>query len=214
MRGDAIGLVSEQILLFHTTPTPTGCLLPCYWALQGLDGPGRSLCWTNPGSVNWRAARAGPILGAFIYRLVKARPIVWEFIGNCLDWSGGLDEGRTTSKNLFRRLINGWILPEIFYMKFFKQTVLGGVKYVLKCWSNCKMVQSNLTFLTTFWLSTWNSWKNSVSRTGSNPKGHFISLTLWTVVRSDLRSDQCRFCPNIPDNSAEIINDVRLYQTL
>lgn len=156
MRGDAIGLVSEQILLFHTTPTPTGCLLPCYWALQGLDGPGRSLCWTNPGSVNWRAARAGPILGAFIYRLVKARPIVWEFIGNCLDWSGGLDEGRTTSKNLFRRLINGWILPEIFYMKFFKQTVLGGVKYVLKCWSDCKMVQSNLTFLTTFWL--WVLW--------------------------------------------------------
>lgn len=138
VRGDAIGLVSEQILLFHTTPTPTGCLLPCYWALQGLDGPGRSLCWTNPGSVNWRAARAGPILGAFIYRLVKARPIVWEFIGNCLDWSGGLDEGRTTSKNLFRRLINGWILPEIFYMKFFKQTILGGVKYVLKCWSDCK----------------------------------------------------------------------------
>lgn len=156
MRGDAIGLVSEQILLFHTTPTPTGCLLPCYWALQGLDGPGRSLCWTNPGSVNWRAARAGPILGAFIYRLVKARPIVWEFIGNCLDWSGGLDEGRTTSKNLFRRLINGWILPEIFYMKFFKQTVLGGVKYVLKCWSDCKMVQSNLAFLTTFWL--WVLW--------------------------------------------------------
>lgn len=156
MRGDAIGLVSEQILLFHTTPTPTGCLLPCYWALQGLDGPGRSLCWTNPGSVNWRAARAGPILGAFIYRLVKARPIVWEFIGNCLDWSGGLDEGRTTSKNLFWRLINGWILPEIFYMKFFKQTVLGGVKYVLKCWSDCKMVHSNLAFLTTFWL--WVLW--------------------------------------------------------
>lgn len=177
MRGDAIGLVSEQILLFHTTPTPTGCLLPCYWALQGLDGPGRSLCWTNPGSVNWRAARAGPILGAFIYRLVKARPIVWEFIGNCLDWSGGLDEGRTTSKNLFRRLINGWILPEIFYMKFFKQTVLGGVKYVLKCWSDCKMVQSNLTFLTTFWL--WVLWTPERIHFQELDQIPMVILSLW-----------------------------------
>lgn len=177
MRGDAIGLVSEQILLFHTTPTPTGCLLPCYWALQGLDGPGRSLCWTNPGSVNWRAARAGPILGAFIYRLVKARPIVWEFIGNCLDWSGGLDEGRTTSKNLFRRLINGWILPEIFYMKFFKQTVLGGVKYVLKCWSDCKMVQSNLAFLTTFWL--WVLWTPERIHFQELDQIPMVILSLW-----------------------------------
>lgn len=27
---NAIGLVSKQILFFHTTPTPTGCLLPRY----------------------------------------------------------------------------------------------------------------------------------------------------------------------------------------
>lgn len=63
---------------FHTTPTPTGCLLPRYWALQGMDEwavrkPDRS--WTDPGSFHLDLTESE----TDAWRLYWARVILWDF---------------------------------------------------------------------------------------------------------------------------------------
>lgn len=38
VRGECDWPSIKQILFVHTTPTPTGCLLPCHWGLLGMHG--------------------------------------------------------------------------------------------------------------------------------------------------------------------------------
>lgn len=78
---NAIGLVSKTDLTLSTPhPLQPDAYYPVTELFKGWTN-GQFGGRTDPGSFNWRAARAGPILGAFIWNSGRSKLILEDFTG-------------------------------------------------------------------------------------------------------------------------------------